>query len=111
MNAKIQKEVQERLARLLAESPLNNQLKEALLGSLDKIPDYYVFDLIDALEKERIGLEKIALDIKLFLEQQDEDWKKVEEKQGQVADEIIDEELKKLEDEFALEEARNSLQS
>lgn len=111
MNQKIKKEIQDRLGKLLAESPLHNEIKEVLLDNIGKIPDYHVFDLIDALEKEKIELEKIALDVKSFLEQQDDDWKKLEEKQAYAADEIIDEELKKLEDEFALEEARGSLNS
>lgn len=111
MNVRIQKEIQERLAKLLAESPLDGQIKKALLDNIGDIPDYYIFDLIDALENERIELDKIALDIKLFLEQQDSDWKKVEAQQQQVADEVINDELKKMEDEFKLEEARGSLQS
>lgn len=111
MNQKIKKEIQDRLGKLLAESPLHNEVKKVLLDNIDKIPDYRVFDLIDALEKEKIELERIALDIKLFLEQQNEDWRKLEEKQAQVADATIEEELKRLEDEFRLEEARNSLNS
>lgn len=111
MNARIQKEIQERLAKLLAESPLDGQIKKVLLDKIGDIPDYYIFDLIDALEKEKIELARIALDVKFFLEQQDSDWKKVEAQQQQVADEVIDGELKKLEDDFALEEARSSLGS
>ena len=111
MNARIQKEIQERLAKLLAESSLNSQIKKVLLDKIGDIPDYHLFDLIDALETEKIELEKIALNVKLFLEQQDSDWKKVEEQQQAVGDEMINKELKKLEDEFNLEQARTSLQS
>ncbi len=111
MNAKIEKEIQEKLAKLLADSPLAEDLKKALLDNLDKIPDYHVFDLMDALEKEKVELERIALDIKLFLEQQDKDWKDLEAKQEAVADEIVDQEIQKIEDEFKLQEARSSLSS
>ncbi|MDO8495777.1 MAG: hypothetical protein Q7S32_04705 [bacterium] len=111
MNAKIEQSVQERLAKLLAESPLNNDIKKALVDNIGNIPDYHLFDLIDALEKEKIELGRIALDVKLFLEQQDKDWKKVEEQQEKVSDEIIDAEIKKLDDEFDLEEARTSLKT
>lgn len=111
MNARIQKEIQERLAKLLAESPLNSQVKRVLLDKIGDIPDYHIFDLIDALENERIELDKIALNIKLFLEQQDSDWKKIEAQQEAVADEAVNHELKKLEEEFKLEEARSSLSS
>ena len=109
MNDKIQKGIQERLARLLADSPLAEDLKKALIDNLDKIPDYHIFDLIDALEKEKIELERIALDIKLYLEQQDKDWKDLEAKQEVVADELINQEIQKIEDEFKLQEARSSI--
>ncbi len=111
MNARIQKEIQERLAKLLAESSLNSQVKKVLLDKVGDIPDYHLFDLIDALETEKIELDRIALNVKLFLEQQDADWKKVEEQQQAVGDEMINKELKKLEEEFNLEQARTSLQS
>ena len=109
MNAKIQKEVQERLAKLLVFSPLAEDLKKVLIDNLDKIPDYHIFDLIDALEKEKVELERIALDIKLYLEQQDKDWKDLEAKQEALADEVVDQEIQKIEDEFKLQQARGSL--
>ncbi|MBI2676469.1 MAG: hypothetical protein HYX21_00735 [Candidatus Yanofskybacteria bacterium] len=109
MNAKIEKGIQERLAKLLADSPLAENIKKALLDNMDKIPDYHVFDLIDALEKEKVELQRIALDIKLYLEQQDKDWKDLEAKQEAVADEIVDQEIQKIEDEFKLQQAKDSL--
>ena len=109
MNAKIEKAIQERLAKLLADSPLAEDLKKALLDNLDRIPDYHIFDLIDALEKEKVELERIALDIKLYLEQQDKDWKDLEAKQEALADEVVDQEIQKIEDEFKLQQARGSL--
>ena len=111
MNAKIEKAIQERLAKLLADSPLAEDLKKALLDNLDRIPDYHIFDLIDALEKEKVELERVALDIKLYLEQQDKDWKDLEAKQEALADEVVDQEIQKIEDEFKLQQARGSLSS
>ena len=49
MNAKIEKAIQERLAKLLADSPLAEDLKKALLDNLDRIPDYHIFDFIYSL--------------------------------------------------------------
>lgn len=109
MTPETQKEIQERLGRLLAESPLAEEIKKAILDGLDKLPDYLVFDLLDALEKEKIELERIALEVKIYLEQQDKDWLKLEEKQQDVADGIIDQELQKMEDELKLAQARESL--
>ena len=56
MNAKMEKAIEERLAKLLADSPLAEDVKKALLDNMDRIPDYHIFDLIDALEKEKIEL-------------------------------------------------------
>lgn len=111
MDEKISKEVQERLGQLLAESPLAGDLKQLLLGSLDKIPDFYVFDLIDALEKEDVELERIAQDVRLFLQKQGDEWQEVAAKQQETADKIVEEEIRKLEDEAKLEQARQKLQS
>lgn len=109
MSPEIQKEIQERLGRLLAESLLAEEIKKAILDGLDKLPDYLVFDLLDALEKEKIELERIALDVKTYLEQQDSDWLKLEEKQQDAADSIVDQEIQKVEDEIKLEEVREAL--
>ena len=109
MNAKMEKAIEERLAKLWADSPLAEDVKKALLDNMDRIPDYHIFDLIDALEKEKIELQRIALDIKLYVEQQDKDWKDLEAKQEAVADEIIDGEIQKIEDEFKLQQAKDSL--
>ena len=43
------------------------------------------------------------------MEQQDKDWKDLEAKQEAVADEIIDGEIQKIEDEFKLQQAKDSL--
>ncbi len=104
-----QKEIQERLGRLLAESPLAEELKAAILDGLDKLPDYLIFDLLDALEKEKIELERIALEVKTYLDGQDKDWLKLEEKQQQAADHIIDKEVQKIEDDLKLEQAREAI--
>ena len=109
MSPAIQKEIQERLGRLLAESLLAEEIKKAILEGLDKLPDYLIFDLLDALEKEKIELERIALDVKNYLEQQDSDWLKLEEKQLDVADYLIDKEIQKIEDEVKLEQAREAV--
>lgn len=109
MNAIIQKEIQERLGRLLVESPLAEEIKQAILDGMDKLPDYLVFDLLDALEKEKIELERIALEVTTYLEHQDGDWLKLEEKQQAAADDIIDQELQTIEDQIKLEQAREAI--
>ena len=109
MTPETQKEIQQRLGQLLAESSLAEELKEAILDGMDKLPTYLIFDLLDALEKEKIELERIALDIKLYLDQQDKDWLKLEEKQQETAEDIVDQELRKMEDDIKLEQTRESI--
>ena len=109
MNEITQKEIQERLGRLLAESPLAEEIKKAILDGLDKLPDYLIFDLLDALEKEKIELERVALEVRIYLEEQDKDWLKLEEKQQDMADHLIEQELGKIEDEVKLKQAREAL--
>lgn len=109
MDQKIQNEIQERLGRLLAESPLTEDLKKLLLDSLDKLPDYFIFDLIDMLEKEKIEVERVTMDVREFLRRQSQEWEKTEEDQRAAVEKIIQTETGKIEDEFKLEEARKTL--
>lgn len=109
MTTNIQSEVTERLAKLLADSPLDEEIKKAILEGLDKLPDYLVFDLIDALENEKLELERIALDINLFLKQQSEEWQKLEEEQQAATDQLVEEELKKIENDLELTETRQKI--
>lgn len=109
MDQKIQNEIQERLGRLLAESPLTEDLKKLLLDSLDKLPDYFIFDLIDMLEKEKIEVGRVTMDVREFLRRQSQEWEKTEEDQRAAVEKIIQTETGKTEDEFKLEEARKTL--
>lgn len=109
MNQTVQKSIMERLAKLLAESPLAEKIKKSILNKLDQLPDFLIFDLLDVLEKESGEMDRIALEADLFLKQQGEDWKKVEEIQEAAVDDLVGQEFKKIEDNFNLAEARAGL--
>lgn len=74
----------------MAESPLDEEIKEILLEGLDKLPADLLFKLLDILENEREELEKVAFEVKLFLKDQENNWKQTAEDQQKAADTIVD---------------------
>ena len=86
---KVQKEIAENLGRLLAESPLDEEIKSAVIVNLDKMPEGMVFRLIDALEMESEELDRIVFEMNLFLKEQVGRWEKVEKEQQDMADAIV----------------------
>lgn len=85
-----QRQLADRIGELLAESPLDEEIKSLLLDNMEKIPEHLLFKLKDALEIEQEGLENIAFEIELFLKEQDDNWEKTKEDQQKTADTIID---------------------
>ena len=106
-----QKQIADRVAHLLAESPLDEEIKKTILDGFDELPEYLILRLQDALETEREELQRVALDVELFLEDQKKDWQKIEEDQRAVADKIIDKHVQKIEDEIKLKQVRENLSS
>jgi len=84
-----QTQLAEKIGQLLAQSPLDDKIKSALLEKMDEIPEPLLFKLLDALEMENDDLERTAFEIDLYLREQDEAWKKVTEEQKKVADDAI----------------------
>ena len=93
---KVQNEIAEKLGRLLAESPLDEEIKSTILEHLDKMPENMVFKLVDALEMESEELERIVFEMNLFLKEQAGNWKKVEEEQKNMADAVVNKWVAKL---------------
>ena len=84
-----QTQLAEKIGQLLAQSPLDDKIKSALLEKMDKIPEPLLFKLLDALEMENDDLERTAFEIDLYLREQDEAWKKVTEEQKKIASEAV----------------------
>jgi hypothetical protein len=95
----INEEKAKKLGDLLAESPLADELKDAIISNLAKIPIGFIDNLIVSLESEKEKVEEIASSIKDFFEEQDKNWKELEEKQANEAERIIKEEIEQIEQE------------
>lgn len=85
-----QQQVADRVGELLAESPLDDDIKEILLEGIDKLPKDLLFKLLDVLENEREELENVAFEVKLFLKEQNNSWEQTAKDQQKAADAIID---------------------
>ena len=73
-----QKEIAHNIAHLLAESPLDEQIKSTILDGLDKLPEHLLFKLHDTLQGERDELKKAAFEIDMFLQNQTKEWEELE---------------------------------
>ena len=104
-----QKEIGDKIAHLLAESPLDPEIKSDLLDGLDRMPEAVLSGLLESLEKEHEGLRELAADIASWEERQDEAWQKLTAEQKAAADKWVDEMVQKLTDEAELEEVRQKI--
>ncbi len=86
----------EKTGELLAKSPLDKEIIDAILENLDKMPESALNDLNDSLEKENEQLENISEIFKELDADQDARWKNLEVKQKEVADKIMDEEMNEM---------------
>ena len=91
-----QQQVADRVGKLLAESPLDEEIKQVLLDDVDQLPAHLLFKLLDVLENEREQLETVAFEIELFLKEQNKNWQQTEKEQQKAADTIADAWVEKL---------------
>jgi len=91
-----QQQVADRVGKLLAESPLDEEIKQVLLDDVDQLPAHLLFKLLDVLENEREQLETVAFEIELFLKEQNKNWEQTEKEQQKAADTIADAWVEKL---------------
>lgn len=91
-----QQKLADSIGELLAQSPLDEEIKNRLLEKMEEIPEHLLFKLKDALEREKEELEIVAFDIDMFLKDQNKDWQKVVEDQKKVAEVVTDKWVEKL---------------
>jgi len=91
-----QQQLADKIGELLAQSPLDDEIKNRLLDKMEDIPENLLFRLKDALEKEKDDLEAVAFDIDIFLKDQDKDWQGVVQDQKNAAGEVVDKWVEKL---------------
>ncbi len=88
-----------RLVQLLAASPLDEEIKDAIVENAADLTDDAAEALLVSLEAEHTQLEAVEKILKQFDLWQEEQWKVLETKQRQRADAIVDdfldEEIKK----------------
>jgi len=80
----------DRIGELLADSPMDDELKQLLLNNMEKIPENLLFQLKDALEMEQEELENVAFEIKVFLKDKNAGWDKLAEEQKKAANTLVD---------------------
>jgi len=85
-----QQNLADRLGQLLADSPMDDELKQLLLNNMEKIPEHLLFQLKDALEMEQEELENVAFEIKVFLKDKNAGWDKLAEEQKKSANALVD---------------------
>ncbi|KKT82633.1 MAG: hypothetical protein A3B99_04730 [Candidatus Yanofskybacteria bacterium RIFCSPHIGHO2_02_FULL_44_12b] len=86
---KVQKEIADKIGKLLAASPLDGKVKSSLIENLDKLPESMVFRLLDALEAEKETLDQIAFEGELFLREQEKRWAAAAKEQQKAVDILI----------------------
>lgn len=91
------KERADYLAQLLHDSPVSDELKSTILGSLDKMSDEAIDNLILSLENERLMINQTVKDLGDFESQQKKDWADLEQKQIGSVDEIVERVIAELE--------------
>lgn len=91
-----QQKLADKIGELLAQSPLDDEIKNRLLEKMENIPEHLLFRLKDALETEKEELETVAFDIDIFLKDQDKNWQAVVEDQKKVAQGVTDKWVEKL---------------
>ena len=84
------------LGSLLAKSNLDEETKDLILEKADQLSEHAAYKLIRILQGEQKELEVAAFDIGLFLQEQDQNWAKTKEEQGNVASTIANKLLLKL---------------
>ena len=82
---------------LLAQSPLDEAIKDAIVENVGKMTEDQLDQIIHSLERETIELVSLTKILESFDRQQDEDWKELEKKQQEKAEKIIENTTKDLE--------------
>lgn len=83
----------ERCGTLLAQSPLDDSIKMAVIENMGKMTDGNLDELLRMLERETFELAALQRDLKALLARQEEGWKEVESQQEALAQKMADKAL------------------
>ena len=98
MNNNMNEEKAKELGELLGESPIADEIKEAILENLAKIPMNLVDDLIESLKNEKSKISEVIFEIEEFFKKQDKEWEELAVTQRTAAEEIIENEIRSIEE-------------
>src|SRR3989344_2677615 len=101
---KEQKEIAERVAELLAQSTIDADLKEMIVEKFDRLPEYLVLELLDALETENDQLDLVVSKIDEFIDGQEAGWQDVENEQKNFAEKFLEDDSQTLDDQARIKE-------
>lgn len=71
----------DKIGVMLAESSLSDDIKEHIANNLDKLPEEQLVALFEGLKADDEEMKRIAFDTELYLKDQEEAWKNVEDDQ------------------------------
>ena len=109
MTSEKQKEIAERLGELLAQSNLEESVKELILDSLDEIPESMAIKLLSALEEENDQIEGAVNAIEKYVTDQESRWSNVEEDQKSTAEKFLEDAAQTLDDQARIQELKETI--
>ena len=86
----------DKIGAMLAASALSDDIKEHLAANLDKLSEEKLIALFDGFRAEEEEMRRIAFETELYLKEQENSWKKVEDDQISAATIIGDKWVEKL---------------
>jgi len=84
----------QRVGTLLAQSPLDDEIKNAIIDNFDKVTEDQLDQILKSLERETVELTSLAKILKEFDSKQDNDWKSLEKEQEETASKIVEDAVK-----------------
>jgi hypothetical protein len=84
------------LGRLLAQSPLDEKIKEVILTHLAQLTEAQIDGIISSLERETLELSELLRHIATFDSEQETRWNDLEVRQRKIAEEETQKVLQKL---------------
>ncbi len=97
-------ETAKRIGVLIAESPMDQRLKDSLLSQLELMSEDAWERLAQTLEAEKEFLSQLDQKLADYADWQSELWKKLELAQGRMIDDLVHDEIKDLERQSDIDE-------
>lgn len=89
-----------KIGELLGNSPLDEEIKKAIIDNLDNLPEHATEELLELLQKEDAQLERVSEILREFEETQNENWKELEAEQQTQASKLVNQITTEIEDEL-----------